>query len=129
MAVEALYNERKPDVLVVDDDSAIRESVRDVLQLEGYHVVTAENGEDALSKTSGNKPRVILLDVSMPVMNGWEFREAQLQDPNIRDIPVLVFCAGNKNDARPPGITAAGFLSKPIDIDDLLQAIRPFTVC
>ena len=113
-------------VLVIDDDKDIRGAVQDLLELEGYSVVTASNGEEGFKVLKGLTPNVILLDVRMPVMDGWEFIEVQRLDPKLSKIPLFVFCAGDKIESRPPGIEATGFLSKPIDSDDLLDSIRPY---
>ncbi len=116
----------QPTVLLVDDDEGIRESVRELLEYEKVHVELAENGEVGLELLKSKKPRVILLDIRMPVMDGWQFEEERLKDPELSKIPTFVFCTGNKNSSKPPGIHPTGFLSKPIEVDDLLNAIKPF---
>src|SRR3954469_1683244 len=94
-------------LMVVDDDTVIRESLADVLQEEGYSVVTAIHGEDALTKLRGGMPVpcLILLDLMMPVMTGGEFFAAQQADPAIAGIPVVVISAdGNvRQKAQPFG--------------------------
>ena len=78
-------------VLVVDDDPDIRETIRNLLQFEGYRVVTAIDGEGALRVlASGERPCVILLDVTMPGMSGRQFRAAQLRDVGMSSIPVVL---------------------------------------
>src|SRR5512138_2541112 len=82
---------RRPTVLVVDDDESVRESLALALELEGYMVLRAAHGIDALLVLrTGIRPDVILLDLEMPVMPGWEFRERQLADPALADIPVVI---------------------------------------
>jgi len=115
-----------PQILIVEDDRDTREMLERFLQLEGFEVRTAANGEAALHslETSGN-PCVILLDLMMPVMNGWQFREAQERDPDLRRIPVVVVtAAGSRPDV--PAIHADAWLSKPVDFDKLLATIGPF---
>ena len=113
-------------VMIVEDDPDTREMLERFLQLEGYDVRTAANGQialDALQKD--NALCVILLDLMMPVMNGWQFRRAQTEDPRLADIPVVVVtAAGAREDI--PAIDATAWLSKPVDFDRLLATIGPF---
>ena len=81
-------------LLLVDDDGAIRDALDEALQEEGFDVVTAANGREALQVLkSGPRPDAILLDLMMPVMDGWDFRHEQLRDPALRQIPVVVVSA------------------------------------
>ena len=109
-------------VLVVEDNDDVREMMAVTLELEGHHVSTAINGADALEKLHhGERPCVILLDLMMPVMNGWEFRRALDLDPVLRDVPVVVVSAATgemANRAR-----AAAHLPKPLDMDQLLEIV------
>jgi CheY-like chemotaxis protein len=116
----------QPQVLIVEDDRDTREMLERFLQFEGFEVRTAANGEAALhSLHTGGSPCVILLDLMMPVMNGWQFREAQAQDPELAGIPVIVVtAAGSRSDI--PAIHADGWLSKPVDLDKLLTTIGSF---
>jgi CheY-like chemotaxis protein len=110
-------------ILVVDDDRDIRAVVDDLLTEEGYLVKTANNGRQALEILSNWRPEVILLDLSMPEMNGWTFLAHQQADPALAQIPVIVMSAhynlgkGNALDA------AAAVVPKPFDIDRLLTLI------
>lgn len=113
-------------VLVIDDNHAIRVVLRDLLELEGFMVMTANNGLEALEVLQNFRPKVILLDMRMPVMDGPEFRKAQLDRPEIADIPLFVFSAGNRKDTGLAEMHPTGLLNKPIDIDNLLNSIRPF---
>lgn len=106
-------------ILIVEDDADIRESLGEALELDGYLVTRAENGREALRMLrAGLTPAVILLDLVMPVMSGWQFRQVQLADPALAGIPVVVVSASAPGDARPDR-----HLRKPFGIDDLLSAI------
>jgi CheY-like chemotaxis protein len=115
-----------PSVMVVDDDQAIREVMEELFADEGYDVVTAANGEEALRvlRTVTKHPGVILLDLNMPIMTGWEFRNVQKLDPKIASIPVVVFSAdrGLLNSASQ--LDAAAYLAKPLDIMTLLDTVE-----
>src|SRR5947207_15447872 len=81
-------------ILIVEDDFDIREALTQILEDEGFQVRCASNGREALEvATSGPAPRLILLDLMMPVMNGWQFRAEQLKDPRLAEVPVLVISA------------------------------------
>jgi len=109
-------------VMVIDDDEPLRESVCDALGDAGYSAVSAPNGAAALHdlRAGAAKPDVILLDLMMPGMNGWQFREEQLRDPALADIPVVVMTASR--DLR--GLQAGEVLYKPITLDRLLAVVR-----
>jgi PAS domain S-box-containing protein len=111
-------------ILVVDDAREIREVVEELLLQEGHRVATACNGEEGLRLLEDLKPNLVILDTRMPIMDGWEFLKVKNERPELAAIPVLVFCADNKNRIRPPGIEAQGYLSKPIDVNDFLGAIQ-----
>jgi CheY-like chemotaxis protein len=106
-----------PRVLVVDDDPDIREAMADMLGTMGYAVATAVNGAAALLLVRAERFDLIVLDLMMPVMTGWEFREAQLRDPAIAGVPVIVVSAAR----APRPVAAAAFLPKPFDVDELLS--------
>jgi CheY-like chemotaxis protein len=113
-----------PWLLLVEDDDDAREGLAALLRRRGYVVRTAENGAEALDRLNrgGPLPSLILLDLMMPVMNGWEFRQAQLGDPRLCRIPVLVLTGGTPRD---PGgaLQAFQYLKKPIDPDELVAVI------
>jgi CheY-like chemotaxis protein len=114
----------KKTLLVVDDDAVIRDSLADLLADEGYSVITAIDGADALKKLRDGMPTpcVILLDLMMPIMSGGEFYQAQQADPMLADIPVVVISAdGNvKNKAQSFG---GEYLAKPVKIDTVLSTV------
>jgi len=111
-------------VLLVEDDEAIRESLSELLESEGYRVVTARNGQVALEwlESSSEPPGVVLLDLMMPVMSGLELLDAMrgLSDANRRDVPVIVLTA-SRDRSEAQGVIAN--LRKPIDVDELLDTI------
>src|SRR5919202_5750110 len=102
-------------VLVVDDEPAIRYTVEDALSEAGYHVATAEHGAQALVEVSRSRPHVILLDLMMPVMDGWTFLN------HCTDIPVVLMSATYNLKAAEPREPVKGILSKPFDLDDLMD--------
>jgi CheY-like chemotaxis protein len=112
-------------VLLVDDDTYIRDVVTQLLEDEGYLVFGASNGQEALSALHASlvSPCLILLDLMMPIMNGWDFREAQLADPALAAIPVVVLSADPGVATHARAIDAANFLLKPIDFDLLLELV------
>ena len=113
-----------PAVMVVEDDDCVRELVLEILGGEGFTAVGVGNGEEALRhlRGEGAHPALILLDLMMPVMDGWQFREAQLGDPEISTIPVVVLSA--VKDERVP---AERHFSKPCNLEDLLDTVHEFT--
>jgi CheY-like chemotaxis protein len=111
-------------ILVVDDDRDIRETLTDVLQDEGFKVVSAANGRDALSYLRGStRPCLILLDLMMPVMDGWAFRHFQSEDPSLREIPVVVLSAAPEAEGA---LGAIPVLRKPVSFDNLVGTISQY---
>jgi CheY-like chemotaxis protein len=112
-------------VLIIEDDADLRDMMAQLLRLEGVTAVTAANGREALDYLRGHPPpNVILLDLMMPVMDGWEFRREQERDPALADVPVIVLSA--LDEARAEDIAASDFLKKPLDFDRLLELIRRY---
>ena len=112
-------------VLIVDDDDDILEVSRIVLEGAGYEVLTAHNGREALDRLrapGGEATSIILLDLMMPVMDGWELRRRLLSDPSLRDIPVVV-CSGDRLDVGSVPAETAAILEKPVGLDTLLDTI------
>lgn len=109
-------------ILVVEDNDDVREMMAVTLELEGHTVDTAVNGRDALEKLrTGKKPALILLDLMMPVMNGWELRRALQEDPELRMVPVVVVSAATGEIVKKTAADA--FLPKPVDMDRLLDVV------
>jgi CheY-like chemotaxis protein len=116
---------RGKHVFVIEDDLDIRESVVEVLADEGFTVSAAGDGLQALAILRGAlpKPDLILLDLMMPVMNGFQFREEQRKDPELAAIPVVVITADVNARAKAESLAAAGFIQKPVKIQPLLDMI------
>lgn len=115
---------RPPVVMVVDDDIGMRDSLVMVLENEGLQAVAARHGAEALA-TLGQMthlPALIVLDLMMPVMNGWDFRAAQLADAKLARIPTLMLTAAGDADLMQPALGAAEILHKPIDLEVLFDA-------
>jgi CheY-like chemotaxis protein len=111
-------------VLVVDDDYAVLDAIKEILDDEGYEVSIAANGLEALKELSrGPRPCVILLDLMMPVMNGWEFREKQLEDKDLAAIPTVIVTAHNKPEVSAAELKAASSIRKPVAPGVLLETI------
>lgn len=97
------------------------------LESEGYDVVSARDGREALDRLrGGDKPCLILLDLMMPVMNGWEFRDQQSHDPALSDIPVVVVSAFTDLPNRGTDLRADAYLSKPLHLSSLLETVGKF---
>jgi CheY-like chemotaxis protein len=110
-------------ILVVDDDVASTESLTEILTDAGYTVATAKNGKDALSYLRGQVlPRLIILDLFMPEMDGWEFRRAQLKDAKLRDIPVVVMTGASVY----AGIDANVIVHKPLDAARFVSLVERY---
>lgn len=111
-------------VLVVEDDLDIREVMRMVLEASGYQVSEAGDGAEALAVARAQRPDIILLDLMMPGMDGFQFRELQLQDPAIAAIPVVIVSGGGAVPQKAAQLKAAGYLVKPTDVQRLLAVVR-----
>jgi CheY-like chemotaxis protein len=115
-------------ILIVEDDDEIREAMVLVLEQQGYAVNEARNGREALELLQvGEIPRLILLDLMMPVMDGWQFRHAQLEDPQLARIPVVVLSATANLRSSGLDLRAAECLSKPVDLTNLLAAVSRYS--
>lgn len=114
-------------VMVVEDDADIRETLTQILEEEGYSVTGAAHGAEALEHLQrGLRPGLILLDLMMPVMNGWQLREAMLDSDELRDLPVVVVTADGGAQRNPEALRVNGVLAKPIDLPTLLGALDRF---
>jgi two-component system chemotaxis response regulator CheY len=112
------------DMLVVDDDAAIRALVTEILELEGYAVETASNGQEALAMLERSAPWLLLLDMRMPILDGWGVaREIAARQLTVK---ILVMTATQDAQAWAVEIQADGYLAKPFDLPHLLQAVAQF---
>jgi serine/threonine-protein kinase RsbW len=111
-------------ILVVEDDDATRQAECLLLEGRGYTVSAAANGREALERLrEGLRPRVILLDLVMPILDGYAFRAEQLRDPELQDIPVVVCSAADDLGRRTASLRPAALLSKPFEFDRLAGAV------
>jgi CheY-like chemotaxis protein len=112
-------------VLVVDDDAEIRQALAELLEDEEYAVMLAANGKEALELVStGKRPDVILLDVMMPVMDGWHFLSARLKYPELIEVPIIIISAGQEAEREAHKVGVFEVAKKPLHVDDLIQRIE-----
>ena len=115
-------------VLLIVDEDTIGQVLADVLALEGYEVRRARNGREALAILGGWLPRVILLDLMMPVMDGWAFRAAQRQlVGDAARVPVIVLSGAREARVRAAELGAVEALSKPFDLSQLVAVVGRWT--
>lgn len=115
-----------PRILLIEDDPALRTALAEVLEERGYEVACAGNGRQALDALGhAPAPSAILLDLAMPVMDGWAFRTEQQRDPRLASIPTIVLSASLHTDGRRfDGPAPTATLAKPFDLNRLLDALR-----
>ena len=115
-------------VLVVEDDTDIREALVGILRDEGFTADGVGNGAEALARLRGPAapPALILLDLMMPVMNGWQFRAEQQQDDALKSIPVVVISADSGVKQKAESLAVNGYLKKPVDLDQLLEIVARY---
>lgn len=117
---------RKPVVLLAEDFEDARELYRDYLEFSGFIVETATNGREAVDRAVALKPDLILMDASMPVLDGWQATRELKGNPETKDIPVLALTAHAFDDARQQAraVGCDGFVTKPCLPDDLVAKVR-----
>jgi CheY-like chemotaxis protein len=116
-------------ILIVEDENPIRDVITEILEDEGYRVVGTTNGLEALTYLRQHaRPRLILLDLGMPVMTGWEFRAHQQRDPRLADIPVVVMSALPDLYRKAAALNASDCLDKPVNIDTLLGTVARYVL-
>jgi excisionase family DNA binding protein len=115
--------EAGPVVLVVDDDDRLREFIRVNLEMEGYSVVEAANAEEGLSRVEEQAPDLILLDVMMPGVDGWEMLRRIQERHGVGSIPVIMF-SGKVDEADAAARGAQGFIGKPFDPQQLIESTK-----
>lgn len=117
---------RKTTVLVADDDPALVALVTVLLEREGYSVATAHNGQEALDQATASPADLVLLDLRMPVMDGWACYSSLKQHPETKTIPVIVMSAEAGGATRGAELGVDYFLSKPFEVNDLLSSVKRF---
>ena len=124
----AVRRDPHPEILVVEDDGAVRETLQELLEEEGYRVSPAANGREALERLRAGKkaPCLILLDLQMPVMDGWQFRKEMRGDAALAGIPVVVISADAGLERKVEGMAAAAVLPKPVELSRLLDTVHHF---
>jgi CheY-like chemotaxis protein len=122
---EVMCGENEKRILLVDDDPDIRDGIAEALEDEGFLVRLASNGREALDLLSHEKPLpdLILLDMMMPVMDGWAFREEQQKAADLAAIPVVVFSAYDLPGDAASRLGVAGMLRKPVRLEQLLETV------
>jgi CheY-like chemotaxis protein len=118
-----------PEILVVEDDEAIRGLVSDVLRDDGYHVSEASNGVEALEYVAGHRPDLIVLDLMMPVMDGWTFVEECRRKPCCSEVPIVVTSASHDLSRTAERLRSFGVrtcLAKPFDVEGLLALVERY---
>ncbi len=115
-------------VLVVDDDKHVCDLIKEALAGQGYEAVVAGNGREALDylRSSARQPRLILLDLMMPEMTGWEFRRIQEEDPAIAGIPVAIITGLPDVEGKASVIGAVDVLYKPSKVEELTALVSRF---
>jgi CheY-like chemotaxis protein len=120
-------SDRQAEILVIDDDARCRESLVSILELEGYQVACAAHGLEALSYLRQEPlPSLLLLDLRMPVMDGWQFRQQQQEDPVLARIPVVVMTGAADRDQEALAVDAAGYFLKPYNVTALLDLVATY---
>ena len=115
------------EVLVVEDDPELLAALSGALEEEGFGVSRARHGLDALGQLrSGRRPCVILLDLMMPIMNGWQFRHEQRQDSELSKIPVVVVSAKTDSAQHAAWLEADAYLEKPLSLGKLIEIVNRF---
>jgi CheY-like chemotaxis protein len=115
-------------ILVVDDDLAILDMIAELLGYEGYQVVTCSSGSDALLRAKNLVPALILLDLMMPEMSGWQLIAALRSTPQTRSIPVVLLSARRDLPATAKELGVEHFLEKPFDLDELLRLVQQYAL-
>jgi len=123
-----MSGDRAPTVLVVDDDKNVCNLIRTMLATQGYKAALAGNGKDALAylRSTSPQPKLILLDLMMPEMTGWEFRKIQQEDPALAGIPVAIITGLPGMEGKAAAIGAVDVLYKPSRVETLTALVSRF---
>jgi len=121
-----MSNPHHTTILIVDDDEPIRQTLADILELNGYRVVSATNGMEGWQLALAERPAVVISDIAMPVMSGFELLEKFRLDPALRTIPVIVISAKTERAAMRQGMEmgASDFITKPFTEDEVIHSVR-----
>jgi DNA-binding response OmpR family regulator len=111
-------------ILIVEDDGSVRAALTVALERAGYEVRTATNGQEALEDLRTVRSALVVLDLMLPVMDGFEFRVRQRQDPTLASIPVVVLSGGQDVEGKAAGLAVAGCLQKPVALSTLYAVVQ-----
>ena len=127
--METVKNPRKT-VLLVEDDDDERDALAALLEQEDYRVLQAPNGAEALKllEAQPDQCQIILLDLMMPIMNGWDFRRLQKRKAELANIPVVLMSAGAQIAFAVEDLDAAGYVTKPVELSDLLEKVERHSI-
>src|SRR5256885_6745720 len=118
---------RQARLLIVEDDADIREDLADLLGDRGYQTVTAANGVEALELLrSGDLPSLILLDLMMPVMDGWQLRMELLKDSTLARVPIILLSGAGNLHTETASLGAVGYVSKPFKLEQLISILERY---
>jgi CheY-like chemotaxis protein len=117
-------------IFIVEDDQFILESLVELLTEEGYQVLAARNGQEAIDSLRGLKdlPNLILLDLMMPIKDGVAFRKEQAEDPRLSSIPIVLMSADGQLEAKRISMNLQHHIKKPVDIDTVLDTVKRFAL-
>jgi DNA-binding response OmpR family regulator len=113
-------------VLLIDDDTDVRESLAEIISEQGFDVVTARNGEEGIRVALERRPSLIFLDLMMPVMSGWDVRPAMKRIPELADIPVVVLSGVDDVHQQVTYLDVDGYLRKPVEVKILLEVVKSY---
>ncbi len=112
-------------IMIVEDDLSISEALKELLSYEGFNVLQAFNGQEALDRLqSGYRPDLILLDLMMPILDGIGFRNEQLKSHLFSQIPVIILSADGNIKSKAEQVKVSNFIKKPVDIDHLINVVN-----
>jgi len=117
---------RQVRVLIADDDASVRDTIRDRLQCHGWEITTAADGRQALAAASENRPDIVLLDISMPCMDGLTTLECLRRDPKLSNVPVMMITGSNRPSdiSRAASYHVVDYVTKPFNIAELTARVQ-----
>jgi two-component system chemotaxis response regulator CheY len=127
MEFKARTGPRETDLLIVDDDTTLREGLADLFRMEGWSAETASDGREAIALLRlGLRPRLIVLDLDMPVLDGWGFVRGIEAMPAVAETPIVVMSGIADEPAAPQRQRDGGFFRKPVNFDRLVETVRRY---